>query len=82
VERWTGDAFATDSTPSAADGTSARAQTSQRAKGLGVMLYLLGLSYGVVSLALEALGVYMRLLFLGRWTLWRGLTHYRTWRGP
>jgi transposase-like protein len=36
-----------------------RAQTSQRVKGLGVMLYLLGLSYGAVSLALEALGVYM-----------------------
>ena len=36
-----------------------RAQTSQRVKGLGVMLYLLGLSYGAVALALEALGVYM-----------------------
>lgn len=36
-----------------------RAQTSQRVKGLGVLLYLLGLSYGAVSLALEALGVYM-----------------------
>jgi hypothetical protein len=36
-----------------------RAQTSQRVKGLGVMLYLLGLSYGASSLALEALGVYM-----------------------
>ncbi len=35
------------------------AQTSQRVKGLGVMLYLLGLSYGAVSLALEALGTYM-----------------------
>jgi transposase-like protein len=35
------------------------AQTSQRVKGLGVLLYLLGLSYGAVSLALEALGVYM-----------------------
>ncbi len=34
-----------------------RAQTSQRVKGLAVMLYLLGLSYGAVSLALEALGV-------------------------
>ena len=32
---------------------------SQRVKGLGVMLYLLGLSYGAVSLALDALGVYM-----------------------
>jgi transposase-like protein len=29
-----------------------RAQTSQRVKGLGVMLYLLGLSYGATSLAL------------------------------
>ena len=36
-----------------------QAQTSQRVKGLAVMLYLLGLSYGAVSLALEALGVYM-----------------------
>jgi len=36
-----------------------RAQISLRVKGLGVMLYLLGLSYGAVSLALDALGVYM-----------------------
>jgi transposase-like protein len=36
-----------------------RAQTSQRVKGLGLMLYMLGLSYGATSLALEALGVYM-----------------------
>jgi transposase-like protein len=36
-----------------------RAQTSQRVKGLSVMLYLLGLSYGATSLVLEALGVYM-----------------------
>jgi len=36
-----------------------RAQTSQRVKGLGVLLYLLGLSYGAVSLTLEALGVYV-----------------------
>jgi transposase-like protein len=36
-----------------------RAQISLRAKGLGVLLYLLGLSYGATSLALEALGVYM-----------------------
>ena len=36
-----------------------RAQTSQRVKGLAVMLYVLGLSYGATSLALEALGVYM-----------------------
>ena len=35
------------------------AQTSQRVKGLGVMLYLLGLSYGATSLALDALGVHM-----------------------
>jgi hypothetical protein len=34
-----------------------RAHISQRVTGLGVMLYLLGLSYGAVSLALEALGV-------------------------
>jgi transposase-like protein len=34
-----------------------RAQTSQRVKGLAVMLYLLGLSYGAVSLALEGLGI-------------------------
>lgn len=36
-----------------------RAQISQRVKGLAVLLYLLGLSYGAVSLALEALGTYM-----------------------
>jgi hypothetical protein len=30
-----------------------------RVKGLAVLLYLLGLSYGAVSLALEALGVYL-----------------------
>ena len=35
------------------------AQKSLRVKGLAVMLYLLGLSYGAVSLALDALGVYM-----------------------
>jgi len=34
-----------------------RAQVSRRVDGLAVMLYLLGLSYGAVSLALEALGV-------------------------
>src|SRR5512143_119150 len=33
--------------------------TSQRVKGLAVMLYLLGLSYGGVSLVLDALGVYL-----------------------
>src|SRR5947208_12176879 len=32
-------------------------QISDRVKGLAVMLYLLGLSYGAVSLALESLGV-------------------------
>ena len=36
-----------------------QAQTSLRVKGLAVLLYLLGLSYGAVSLALEALGTYM-----------------------
>jgi hypothetical protein len=36
-----------------------RGEISLRVKGLGVMLYLLGLSYGAVSLALEALGVYV-----------------------
>jgi hypothetical protein len=35
------------------------AQTSLRVKGLAVMLYLLGLSYGATSLALGALGVSM-----------------------
>ncbi len=39
-------------------GTSG-AQLSGRVKGLAVLLYLLGLSYGAVSLALEALGVRM-----------------------
>jgi Transposase IS66 family len=34
-------------------------QTSQRVKGLAVMLYLLGFSYGATSLALEAIGVSM-----------------------
>jgi hypothetical protein len=33
-----------------------RAQCSQRLKGLAVLLYVLGLSYGAVALALEALG--------------------------
>jgi hypothetical protein len=32
---------------------------SRRVKGLGILLYLLGLSYGAVSLALDALGIYM-----------------------
>jgi hypothetical protein len=34
-------------------------QTSLRVKGLAVMLYVLGLSYGATSLALGALGVSM-----------------------
>jgi transposase-like protein len=34
-------------------------QFSQRAIGMAVMLYLLGLSYGAVTLMLEALGLYM-----------------------
>ena len=34
-------------------------QFSQRAKGIGVMLYLLGLSYGAVELVLDALGMWM-----------------------
>src|SRR5260370_4978826 len=38
------------------EGTT-HAQTSQRVKGLAVMLYLLGLSYGAVSLALDGLGI-------------------------
>ena len=36
-----------------------RVQTSQRAKGLAVVLYLWGLSYGAVSLVMEALGMYV-----------------------
>jgi transposase-like protein len=35
------------------------AQVSQRVKGMAVMLYLLGLSYGAVELMLAALGVYL-----------------------
>jgi transposase-like protein len=34
-------------------------QFSQRVKGLGVMLYVLGLSYGAVALVLTALGAWM-----------------------
>lgn len=34
-------------------------QTSQRVKGLAVMLYLLGLSYGAVSIVLGSLGAYL-----------------------
>lgn len=36
-----------------------RAQVSQRVKGLVIMLYLLGLSYGAVSSVLAALGAYL-----------------------
>jgi hypothetical protein len=36
-----------------------RDHTSQRVKGLAVLLYLLGLSYGATSLAMEALGIYL-----------------------
>ena len=35
------------------------AQVSQRVKGMAVMLYLLGLSYGAVALMLEALGLFL-----------------------
>jgi transposase-like protein len=35
------------------------AHVSLRVKGLAVMMYLLGLSYGAVSILLEALGVYL-----------------------
>jgi transposase-like protein len=34
-------------------------QVSQRVKGMAVMLYLLGLSYGAVELMMEALGVFL-----------------------
>jgi hypothetical protein len=37
-------------------GGVSHAQTSARLRGLGVLLYLLGLSYGAVALTLEALG--------------------------
>jgi len=37
-----------------------QAPTSLRVKGLAVLLYVLGLSYGAVSLTREALGCYMR----------------------
>ena len=36
-----------------------KGHVSQRLKGMGVMLYLLGLSYGATSLMLEALGAYL-----------------------
>ena len=36
-----------------------KGQISQRLKGMGVLLYVLGLSYGAASLMLEALGVYL-----------------------
>ena len=35
-----------------------KSQMSQRLKGMGVLLYVLGLSYGAASLMLEALGVF------------------------
>ena len=35
------------------------AHVSQRVKGMAVMLYLLGLSYGAVAIMLEALGVFL-----------------------
>ena len=35
-----------------------KSQMSQRVKGMGVLLYVLGLSYGAASLMLEALGVF------------------------
>ncbi len=34
-------------------------QVSQRIKGIAVMLYVLGLSYGAVSIVMEALGVFL-----------------------
>jgi len=36
-----------------------RCHSSKRVKGLAILLYLLGLSYGAVSLTLDALGVYL-----------------------
>ena len=36
-----------------------KSQVSQRIKGIGVILYLLGLSYGAVALMMEVLGVYL-----------------------
>ena len=36
-----------------------RSHASKRVKGLAILLYLLGLSYGAASLTLEALGVYL-----------------------
>src|SRR5437588_12752503 len=43
--------------PRVSGGSHACAIRSERVKGLAVMLYLLGLSYGAVSLALDSLGV-------------------------
>jgi transposase-like protein len=45
-----------------------RAQVSQRIKGMAVMLYLLGLSYGAVAIMLEALG-----LFLSKTSVYRAV---------
>jgi hypothetical protein len=44
------------------------AQVSQRVKGIAVMLYILGLSYGAVALMMEALGV-----FLGKTSVYRAV---------
>jgi len=43
-------------------------QVSQRVKGMAVMLYILGLSYGAVAIMLEALGV-----FLGKTSVYRAV---------
>ena len=44
------------------------AHVSQRVKGMAVMLYMLGLSYGAVAIMLEALGV-----FLGKTSVYRAV---------
>lgn len=36
-----------------------RAHVSQRVKGIAVMLYILGLSYGAVAIVMEALGIFL-----------------------
>ena len=43
-------------------------QVSQRLKGMAVMLYMLGLSYGAVAIMMEALGV-----FLGKTSVYRAV---------
>jgi len=45
-----------------------RAHFSQRAKGMAVMLYVLGLSYGAVALMMEALG-----LWIGKTTVYEAV---------